>query len=73
MVCGRLFIQDWNQCKERSGVKLESLCPSVCSIVPGPYLSYGDHWNFLLYINIACDLMVCHDFDPESFGQGQGH
>ena len=31
------------------------------------------HWKFLLHTKIAYDLRVCHDLDPRSFGQGQGH
>lgn len=31
------------------------------------------HWTFLLHIKIAYDLRVCHDFDPRSFWQVQGH
>lgn len=49
-----------------------SICPSVQSCLVHISLT-EEHWKFLLYTMIALDLRVSHDFDPRSFGQGQGH
>lgn len=68
-------------CKQSFGRKKESPClssqvvfhPSVCqsvwAIVSSPYLS----WKFFLHTKITCDLRMCHDFDPKSFGHVQDH
>lgn len=48
------------------------VCPSVCAIVSGPYISYGKT-SEVLYTKIAYDLRVCHNLDIRSFGQVQGH
>lgn len=32
-----------------------------------------NHWKFLLHIKVAYDLRECHDFDPKTFDQVQGH
>lgn len=31
------------------------------------------HWTVLPHVKISYDLRVCHDFDPRSFVQVQGH
>lgn len=46
-----------------------SVCPSlsVCTIVSGPYLSYGGILE--VHTKIAYELRVCHNINPSSFGQ----
>lgn len=50
-----------------------SVCPSVfVNSCPVHKFCLEKHWRFLLNVNIAYALTMCHDIDPISFGQDQG-
>lgn len=49
------------------------VCPFVCAIGSGSFSYYVENWKFLHHKRFAYDPRLCHDFDPRSIGQVQGH